>query len=115
MFWDDRPVRTARELLKACCQVSPEDLIANSESIQTSDLQGTMLRAGDIRRLLVITHGPQSIALADQFDAAYGKIKMRACYCSVFDECWISNMETLHPQTVEQCPKPDVAFAPAKN
>jgi hypothetical protein len=35
---------------------------------------------------------------------------MRVCYCSVFDECWLSDLHTLHPQAVAQCPKPDVMF-----
>jgi hypothetical protein len=78
----------------------------------TSDLQGMMLRAGDVARLLVITRDGEASALAARFDEAYHKVRMRACYCSVFDECWVSNLETLHPQRAASCPKPEVAFAP---
>jgi hypothetical protein len=63
-----------------------------------------MLRAGEIRRLLIISRHEGNRGLAARFDAAYGKIEMRACYCSVFDECWLSNLKTLHPQSVASCP-----------
>lgn len=114
VFWNDRPVRTALELLQACCATSEDaSLFSHPNWLVTSDLQGTMLRAGEVSRLLLmIDRDGESAALAARFVAAYPKVKMRACYCSVFDECWLSNLETLHPQSVASCPKPDVAFAP---
>jgi hypothetical protein len=113
VFWNDRPVRTARELLLACC-ATPEDasLFSRRGWLATSDLQGTMLRAGEMSRLLVISRDGESAALAARFDDAYPKLRMRACYCSVFDECWLSNLDTLHPQSTASCPRPEVAFAP---
>ena len=114
VFWNDRPVRTALELLLACC-ATPEDANLFSRRgwwLGTSDLQGTMLRAGEVSRLLVIARDGESAALAARFDHAYPKLRMRACYCSVFDECWLSNLQTLHPQSAASCPKPAVAFAP---
>jgi hypothetical protein len=110
VFWNDRPVRTAHELLRACC-ATPQDAGPLSR-VGTADLQGTMLRAGEVSRLLVIPWDDQTAGLAARFAAAYPKVKLRACYCSVFDECWLSNLETLHPKSVTSCPKPDVAFAP---
>ena len=113
VFWNDRPVRTARELLQACCTTSEDaSLFSRPGWLGTSDLQGTMLRAGEVSRLFVIPREGDTAALAARFNAAYPKLKMRACYCSVFDECWLSNLETLHPQPAASCPKPDVAFAP---
>ena len=113
VFWNDRPVRTARELLQACC-ATPEDasLFSSRGWLGTSDLQGMMLRAGEMSRLVVISRDGESAGLAARFDEAYPKLKVRACYCSVFDECWVSNLETLHPQSAASCPKPEVAFAP---
>lgn len=113
VFWNDRPVRTARELLQACCATSEDaSLFLRPRWLGTSDLQGMMLRAGEISRLLVIARDGEAAAIAARFNDAYPKVKMRACYCSVFDECWLSNLETLHPQSVASCPKPEVAFAP---
>ena len=113
VFWNDRPVRTARDLLRACCATAEDaSLFSRRGWLGTSDLQGMMLRAGEVTRLLVITRDGEAGALAARFDDAYPKLRMRACYCSVFDECWVSNLETLHPQRTTSCPKPEVAFAP---
>jgi hypothetical protein len=34
-----------------------------------------------------------------------GRITMRVCYCSVFDECWIADQESFPPRSVASCPK----------
>jgi hypothetical protein len=34
-----------------------------------------------------------------------GRITMRVCYCSVFDECWIADQESFPPRAVASCPK----------
>ena len=35
-----------------------------------------------------------------------GRITMRACYCSVFDECWVAESKLFPPRPVESCDKP---------
>ena len=35
---------------------------------------------------------------------------MRVCYCSVFDECWLSDLKTMNPPQVKSCPAPKVPF-----
>jgi hypothetical protein len=103
LLWNGSLVRGVRELLVACCQL--DEAAALPAGIETSDLEGMMLRAGDIRRLLVIPRSGETEELAARFHAGYGRLSLRACYCSVFDECWISDLETLHPEAVAQCPK----------
>jgi hypothetical protein len=110
IFWNDRPVRSAHELLRACCATAEDAGLVSHVGYE--DLQGSLLRAGDTSRLLVIPRGGETDALAVRFMAAYPKVKMLACYCSVFDECWLSNLETLHPLSVTSCPRPDIPFAP---
>lgn len=34
-----------------------------------------------------------------------GKFTATACYCSVFDECWVTNFEKEKPKQVDACPK----------
>ncbi|HUJ52846.1 MAG TPA: hypothetical protein VLX08_04785 [Steroidobacteraceae bacterium] len=51
-------------------------------------------------------HAGESSGAAD----ALGSIVMRACYCSVFDECWLSDLRTLHPPRLKECPVPGVPF-----
>jgi len=33
-----------------------------------------------------------------------GRITMSACYCSVFDDCWIAHSDSFPPETVRSCP-----------
>jgi hypothetical protein len=40
-----------------------------------------------------------------------GRIGMRACYCSLFDECWIAETGVFPPRPVDACTPP----APASN
>jgi hypothetical protein len=41
--------------------------------------------------------------LWDKFNTARFELRFRACYCSVFDECWVSDLATVSPQHVDQC------------
>lgn len=36
-----------------------------------------------------------------------GRITMSACYCSVFDECWIARTNAFPPEEVDSCQAPD--------
>lgn len=49
------------------------------------------------------------------FDAMHGAMDdfdFSACYCSVFDECYIRKNDGSKPQPVEQCTPPAVSFQP---
>jgi hypothetical protein len=38
------------------------------------------------------------------------KVELRACYCSVFEECWVADTRKDRPVKVNTCPVPGVAF-----
>lgn len=41
-------------------------------------------------------------------EARYSRrITVRACYCSVFDECWIAETNKFPPRPVQTCPAPE--------
>jgi hypothetical protein len=42
-------------------------------------------------------------SLWDKLNTARFELRFRACYCSVFDECWLSDLATVSPQPVGQC------------
>ena len=50
--------------------------------------------------------GDGDAALWDYVDEARrnGRIKLRACYCSMFDECWVAKSDDIRPAPVEHCP-----------
>ncbi len=77
----------------------------------TAPINGSVLSVGEERHLLTWKKpgngdGLSRWALVDRlrFEA-----KTRACYCSVFDQCWISNMQADLPQEVGRCDAPQAA------
>jgi hypothetical protein len=43
-------------------------------------------------------------------DVALQKIEFLTCYCSVFDECWMTDSRKRQPEKVKQCPTSQDAF-----
>jgi hypothetical protein len=44
---------------------------------------------------------------AEDYEALRAGVQMLnfvACYCSVFDECWIADMSKSRPASVRECP-----------
>jgi hypothetical protein len=106
--WKGQPVRNPRELIALCCRKSP---VSQSEPlVQTSGLMGTVLRAGQVREILVFPEDEVHQAMTERMRVSIADIHWHACYCSVFDECWVSDLHTLHPAVVKECPVPKVPF-----
>jgi hypothetical protein len=108
VFYKGRAVRTAQELMQACC-LSEEDGSSHA-SLGTSDIGGNVLRAGEIRTLFTLRPTPSAGAIVQRWHASYHDVSVRACYCSVFDECWVSSLATLNPKQVQQCPASQTPF-----
>jgi hypothetical protein len=106
--WKGQPVRNPRELIALCCRKSP---VSQSEPlVQTSSLMGTVLRAGQVREILVFPEDEVHQVMTGRMRVSIADIHWHACYCSVFDECWVSDLHTLHPTVVKECPVPKVPF-----
>lgn len=61
-----------------------------------------VLRAGDSTLIVGMKREGQE-ELWDKLNTLRFELSFRACYCSVFDECWVSNLSTVSPQPVEHC------------
>ena len=99
MFWKGRPVRNPRELLELCCLKGKA--AGDKPPFETSGLMGSVLRAGEVRPIVQFAEDPQHEQLTDGLHISLRDITWNACYCSVFDECWLSDLQTLHPPTVQ--------------
>jgi hypothetical protein len=58
--------------------------------------------------------GSPELAAWDRVEASRFRARATACYCSVFDECWISHMNGDVPRQVVSCENPE-AIAPRGN
>jgi hypothetical protein len=41
----------------------------------------------------------------------HGRIGIRVCYCSVFDDCYLRDIGYREPERVKACPVPAVPYA----
>jgi hypothetical protein len=106
VLYQGAPVRTRSELLSRCCGFDPNKPIDYKYSVMTNQV----LRAGEGDELLIVENGPQSQAVFDPLSRNLLKIGLRACYCSVFDECFIGDGRSLAVKKVDRCQRPAKAF-----
>ena len=119
LFWRGKPYRSAGELLRDCCGFeaphSNQSPVEGSP-LATSEVAGTVLRAGD--NVSIIRYGltADNTAAWQALRLQRMKIRLRLCYCSVFNECWLtelrelSDKQNLNPPSVKMCPRPEVAY-----
>jgi hypothetical protein len=105
VLWKGQPVKSAHELEVLCCNNHPE-----VAGVETSGLMGTVLRAGEVRRIVTFPEDAEHESLTRNLRVSLSDISWKVCYCSVFDECWLSDLQTMHPPTVKECPAPEVPF-----
>jgi len=106
LFWKGRAYPNADALLKACC--AEPNL---SWATMTNPASGFVLRAGDSRRFFGFARSAQNAGVWAKFDQVrFSELSYRVCYCSVFEECWITGLTNLQAQPVKQCRVPAVPF-----
>jgi hypothetical protein len=119
LFWKGKPYGGAEELLKDCCDYKTShsnQAPAEDNPLSTSEVAGTVLRAGD--SISIVRYGltPDNTATWQALHSQRMKISYRVCYCSVFNECWLTELrelgdkQNLNPQSVKMCPRPEVAY-----
>ncbi|MEJ0026089.1 MAG: hypothetical protein WDN01_08690 [Rhizomicrobium sp.] len=116
--FDGKPLASSNEMLARCCGFDPgtaRPIVEHAPQIGTwieGNVGGTILRAGEDRVFFnwprTAANGKAWLALRDA--AAGGRLRARACYCSVFNECWQGAYEGLHPAPVDRCVAPKVAY-----
>lgn len=76
--------------------------------IVTSLIAQTRLSAGEERRVLswAFPEGEGAQAQWDRLNRARFETTVEGCYCSVFDQCWTSNMQADIPKEVTSCEAP---------
>ena len=107
---DGSAVANTTALLLRAARMPANASIDRSDAY-TSGIQGRVLRAGEEITFLRWHHAAHREPVWSELDKArFGRIAIRACYCSVFDECWISHSETPDPVAVAECPVVPVPF-----
>lgn len=104
--YDGRAMRNPVELLTACCGYRP----GGSIQVRTLPIVNVALRPGEEVMFFGFPDVPANAGLVDRLDAVRERIRVRACYCSIFDDCWTVDGAQAQPRPVEACPTNWTAF-----
>ena len=103
VLYDGTPVRDSRSLLSHCCGQRPES--SDDDQIFTSGIQNRVLGADEWIALLRMPRPNPSTPVWEALSGERHKIRLRACYCSVLDDCWLLDSDRDDPESVRQCPR----------
>lgn len=114
--YDGKPVRGWAALIGACCV--PKDMRPEAPNLPaltdnrmiSGKLISRVLRASDSLTLLHLAKTDANAPLWTQLDDARFKLQFSICYCSVFDECWISDLRSTTQHPVKTCPVDPVPY-----
>ena len=113
VFYDGRPVSSARDLLRRCCGLSSDPEIVRRQlpaKFVWSLVDDSVLRPGEDNAVVRIHHDSTAPEVLQRLSDSLLGIGFRACYCSVFDECWVSNLRSTNIQRVRRCEPPQHPF-----
>jgi hypothetical protein len=102
--WNGQPTNGPGDLLARCCRRQTQ----RTGSVWQNVASGTTLPAGQSESIFQIRAADADPDLYQLLDTeARFKIETESCYCSVLDQCWITDFK-LRPQKVKTCePIPD--------
>jgi hypothetical protein len=104
LFQGERRLRTPRDLVDALDPSHPRPALSLGITLPT------VLRAGQDMLILGMKREGNVEALWDKLNQERFRFRFRACYCSVFDECWVSDLLTVAPQPIQQCTATNDSF-----
>ena len=96
IFHGDQRIRTPRDLVQAL------DPATTRPQLSLGLTHPVSVRAGDSQLLIGLKRQGQE-TFWDKLNTARFELRFRACYCSVFDECWVSDLATVSPQHIDHC------------
>jgi len=104
--YDGKPTHSPSDLLMRCCGMSASKPASYSYALVTN----TVVRAGDSVDMITLRREPVNGPVFEPLRRNILRVGFRICYCSVFDECFISNGMSLDTRGVKQCVAPADAF-----
>ncbi|HEY3947392.1 hypothetical protein [Phenylobacterium sp.] len=106
VFYRGEPASSGRDLLRRCCGLGPDEADIGRH-FEVTDR--TVLRAGEAKATFGVW---RDTPVGQAFASHLTDFTFRTCYCSILDQCWISNMRDLTTAPVKACPDPKVRFDP---
>jgi len=104
-----KPAANLRGVLAVCCTEEPAASLPKTDYRFTGDMRGAMIQAGKSLNLFAWAEATADPRWA-RLERVRGKISVRVCYCSVFDECYQRDSDSREPRRVGACAVPAVPY-----
>ena len=98
--YEGKPITTPLDLLNACCTKAG----ARALRFSTSPSTGIAVRPGETIEFVSLPRTPATETVWQTFNRERWKLKVRACYCSIFNDCWVTEGMQGLPKAVNKCP-----------
>jgi hypothetical protein len=110
-----KAVPSAGKLLESCCGMTIERWQAARRvdpeiALVTSSVRDRVIRPGERIRFLRLERREAIAPLWTGLEEARREVTFDACYCSLFEECWRSDLESLTPRRVRSCPPASAGY-----
>lgn len=99
LSWKGRAFNEAHNLIRACCADPGQPL-----SLLVSAVNGQVLPPGAQMSFISAPQGSIPETIYQRLERERFNIRVRTCYCSVYDECWIEDSMSTGQAKVAQCP-----------
>lgn len=98
LYYGGKAYASAEDAFRICCGATKR------VNRTTSYLQERVLVADETVRFIRVPKQGNDARMWSRLDAERLKFYVRACYCSVLDECWLFDSRRAQPQPVRPCP-----------
>ncbi|KTE10087.1 hypothetical protein ATE71_12485 [Sphingopyxis sp. H115] len=98
--YEGKPITTPVDLLRTCCTEND----ARPLRFSTSPSTGIAVRPGETIEFVSFPYTPASDKVWQTFNRERWKLEVRACYCSIFNDCWVTKGMQGLPKAVNTCP-----------
>lgn len=109
LSFNGKPVADLSALLQACCSATGDQVQAFE---RRGGVAGNLVRPGAMLSMFSWDEPDKPSPIFDALHRQMKNIRVSYCYCSVFDECYLSLPQLERPQPVEECKAPAVTFRP---
>ena len=104
--YEGKSYTSAHTLVRACCMNDQQRADQNWHwlGLTTQRIGQTVMPADDDTLMLRLNKTERNANVWEKLNQARFKVKFDACYCSVLQECWRSDLSGLEPRAVDKCP-----------
>jgi hypothetical protein len=99
VFYKGERVRNSVDLLKHCCELHDQPI-----QTVTSGTRGRVLKAGDRITFMAFPKAINPEEIWKRFNQERFKVEVRACYCSVLNDCWNFDSTRTNAEPMKSCP-----------